>query len=175
MSKVVEIYKSDWREALAGKAYSMIMNDNPKFLDEYEEKRDTKEFDALIQNCNGLKDEKNWNDALKLLAHRVAIQYITERITGRNLYPGGNMTLIGHAGHEMIEMGFLGTIASELDEGATEKLFRQYLAIDMAFNTAINKGDSDNGRKLADGWRIVQITLRDSYEALLEKVEAINT
>ena len=171
MSKILEIYNSEWREALAGKAFYMIQKDNPKYLDKFEEKRDTLKFDILINDLSSINSEKNWNESMKLLAHRIAIQYLGERITGRNLFPGGFMTLIGHAGHHMIDMGFLASLATELDEGSTEKLFQQYLMIDMAFQKAINSGDAENGRKLADGWRVAQIALRDSYDNLLERVE----
>lgn len=173
MSEVVEIFKSDWREALAAKAYSMIQNDDPKYLDEYEEKRDSKEFESLIAKLGEVDDKKNWDQPMKLLAHRIAIQYLAERITGRSLFPGGKMTLIGHASQEVIEMGFLGSLASKLDQGMTEKLFQQFLMTDFEFQKAMNTGNSVKGRELADAWRLVQISLRDSYEDLMERVEKL--
>lgn len=171
--KIVEVFESDWQEALAGKAYSMIKNDNSKYLDEYEDERDSQSFDSLIIDLKTLNDEKDWNQSLKLLAHRIAIQYCAERITGRNISPGGMMTLIGHAKNEMIEMGFLGTLAAELDQGVTEKLFYEYLNIDMSFQKAINTGEIEKARLIADQWRLVQISLRDSYENLLDAVKSL--
>ena len=88
MPQILEIYNSDWPDALAGKAYSMIDKDNPKYLDEYEEKRDSKKFEDLIEKLKIVDDEKDWNQAMTLLAHRVAIEYIKERITGQSLFPG---------------------------------------------------------------------------------------
>jgi len=174
MSVVVEIFRSEWREALAGKAYTMIQNDNSKYLDEYEEKRDSREFDSLISKLSALDGKKNWSETMKLLAHRIAIQYIAERITGKSLFPGNKMTLIGHANQMDIEMGFLGSLAAQLDEGATEKLFQQYLMTDFAFQKAINTGDVVKGRELAEAWRLVQIALHDSYESLMEKFEQLS-
>jgi hypothetical protein len=170
MPQILEIYNSDWPDALAGKAYSMIYKDSPKYLDEYEEKRNLKEFEDLIKKLKKVDGEKDWDQAMTLLAHRVAIEYIKERITGQNLFPGGKMTLMGHARHNTIEMGFLGFLASNLDQGSTEKLFKDFLTIDLAFQKAINTGDTENARKLADPWRIVQITLDESFENLREKL-----
>lgn len=172
MPNILNIWNWQWREALAGEAYAVLSREKPQYLDKYEEVRDTSAFNSLISQLNELDDSYNWDESMKLLSRRVAVEYVTERVTGRTKFPGSMMTLIGHAGDEMIEMGFLGSLAHRLDEGETERLFKQYLTIDLAFQASFHSGDIENGRKLAEGWRLVQIALRDSYESLLERVES---
>jgi hypothetical protein len=177
---VSAIYQGDWQGALAGGAYLMIKKDEPKFLDSHEQVRDASDLGTLVKKLKSIDRDKDWSDAMGFLALQVAKSYCIERLTGRNIGWGGQMTLIGHANQSMIAAGFLGCIANFLDDGMTEKLYKQYLLLENAMQSTLNSDissskDQDSATKLVEAWRLVQINLMESFENLQEKIGEITS
>jgi len=165
--KILEIYKSDWREAIADAAYFMTSNSQKSsYIDQYETVRDMRRYKELILTLNEFDSTKPWKEYMNTLATRTGIAYITERATGNHLSFGGPMTFIGHASHTFIDWGFLGYLAHSIDNGNTEKLFNEYVSIDTKFHYAVHSGDHLTGEKLADQWRLSMGAVDQAYEKL---------
>jgi hypothetical protein len=130
MSKLVDIYRSDWQYALAAGAYQMILADKPEFLDKHEERQDMAHLVTLEYSLRQLTPERDWDGTLKFFIRRVALNYIMERMTGRNASAGGQMTLIGHVRNYDLAKGFLATLAWNIDGGETEQRFHEYTNIE---------------------------------------------
>ena len=135
----------NWDEVLAGGAYELLMKDHLEVLDEHEEKRNSVLMNELIDDLSEFAPSRNWGEAIKFLASRVASSYVEERLTGENVGPGGQRTLIGHTHRSFIPAGFIGTIASSLDNGRTEKAYHNYIAVDDVFKE-VARGESTRHR-----------------------------
>ena len=166
--KILEIYKSDWREAIADAAYFMVENSQikPSYLDKHETVRDMRRYKELILKLEDFDGTKPWKENMNTLATRTGVAYITERATGNNLSFGGPMTFIGHASHTFIDWGFLGYVGSSVDNCNTEKLFNNYVSMDTKFHRAVHSGDNETAIKLADEWRLSMAAVDDAYEKL---------
>ena len=165
--KILEIYNSDWREAIADAAYFMTSNSKKsEYIDKYETVRDMHRYKQLIEKLDNFDSTKNWKDSMNTLATRTGIAYITERATGNHLSFGGPMTFIGHSSHTFIDWGFLGYLAYSIDNGNTEKLFNEYVSIDTKFHYAVHSGDHVTGEKLADEWHLSMAAVDEAYEKL---------
>jgi hypothetical protein len=167
-SAILEIYKSDWQEALADGAYYSVNLLQPTYLDKHEKVRDRKGFTKLIEKLSKFDKTRDWEDPMAQLAGRAGLNYITERATGKNFAAGGPLTLYGHTGHIFIEWGFLGSIAYSVDDGQTEKLFNKYVSVDAKIQQALNNGPDSaiNYRALAEEWRLAQNAVDEAYEKL---------
>ena len=166
----------NWDEALAGGAYELLMKDHPEILDEHEEKRNSVLMNHLIHDLSEFAPGRNWGEAIKFLASRVASSYVEERITGENVGLGGQRTLIGHTHQSFIPEGFIGTIASSLDNGKTEKAYHNYIAVDAVF-WEVARGQSSlnyDRKKLADLWQLAQENLYTSFSELESKIGSLS-
>jgi len=166
----------DWDEALAGGAYELLMKDHPEILDEHEEKRNSVLMNQLIYDLSEFAPGRNWVEAIKFLASRVASSYVEERITGENVGPGGQRTLIGHTHESFIPAGFIGTIASSLDNGRTQKAYHNYIAVDEVFKE-VARGESTrhDPEKLVELWQLSQLNLDTSFTELESKIASLPT
>lgn len=167
----------NWDEALAGGAYELLMKDHPEILDEHEEKRNSVLMNQLIYDLSDFAPSRNWGEAIKFLVSRVASSYVEERITGENVGPGGQRTLIGHTHQSFIPAGFTGTIASSLDNGRTQKAYHNYIAVDDVFKE-VARGQSARNydpKKLAELWRLAQENLDTSFTELESKIASLPT
>lgn len=165
--KILEIFKSDWQEAIADAAYFMVKNSKKSsYIDQYETVRDMHRYQELLIKLKVFDGSKPWKEYMNILATRTGVAYITERATGNNLSAGGPMTFIGHASHTFIEWGFLGYLGSTVDNGNTEKLFNNYVSMDTKFHRAVHSGDNETAIKLADEWRLSMAAVDDAYEKL---------
>jgi len=166
----------DWDEALAGGAYELLMKDHPEILDEHEEKRNSVLMNQLIYDLSEFAPGRNWVEAIKFLASRVASSYVEERITGENIGPGGQRTLIGHTHESFIPAGFIGTIASSLDNGRTQKAYHNYIAVDEVFKE-VARGESTrhDPEKLVELWQLSQLNLDTSFTELESKIASLPT
>jgi hypothetical protein len=165
--KILEIYKSDWEEAIADAAYFMTSNSKKsEYIDQHETTRDMRRYKELIEKLNKFDSTIKWNEYMNILATRTGISYITERATGNNLSFGGPMTFIGHSSHTFIDWGFLGYLAYSIDNGNTEKLFNEYVSIDTKFHYAVHSGDYATGEQLADEWRLSMAAVDEAWEKL---------
>jgi hypothetical protein len=172
---MLEILGSDWDDALAGGAYVMIKKEKPEYLDQYEEIRSTEQIDKLIGSLEKFNSDRNWNDLMNSLVVRIAVSYISERIAGQPSFMGGYMTLIGHVSSvDNIEAGFVGAIASHLDDGRTQNAYSRYLTLDSEFQKSMNTGDFEGASKLADPRRLAHIELSESLESLQEIIESVS-
>ena len=172
---MLEIINGEWEEALAGAAYEMIKTEKPEFLDKHEEVRNSELLGNLIIDLENFNPDRNWNDLMNSLVVQVAVSYISERMTGQPSFMGGYMTLIGHVSSlENIQAGFIGYIASHLDEGRTQMAYSHYLKLDSSFQKSMNTGDFDEARKLADPRRIAHIDLTESLENLNEIIDSFS-
>jgi len=166
----------NWDEALAGGAYELLMKDHPEILDEYEEKRNSTLMDQLIYELSEFAPGRNWGDAIKSLASKVALSYVEERITGENVGAGGQRTLIGHAHESFIPAGFIGTIASSLDNGRTQKAYHNYIAVDAVFKeVAKGKSTHYDPEKLTELWRLARENLDTSFTQLESRIASLST
>jgi len=167
IEKILEIYRSDWREAIADAAYFMLANSQrSSYIDQHETVRDMRRYKELIKNLDDFDSTKPWKEYMNTLATRTGVAYVTERATGNNLSFGGPMTFIGHASHTFIDWGFLGYIACTVDNGNTEKLFNNYVSMDTKFHHAVHSGDNEIAIKLADEWRLSMAAVDEAYEKL---------
>jgi hypothetical protein len=174
-SLLLKILKSDWEDALAGGAYVMIKREKPEYLDQYEEIRSADQMEKLIGHLEDFIPDRNWNELMNSLVVRIAVSYISERISGQPSFMGGYMTLIGHVSSvENLEAGFLGYIASHLDNGRTQNAYSRYLTLDNAFQKSMNTGDFEAAIKLADPRRLADIDLTESLENLHEIIKSIS-
>ena len=165
--KILEIYRSDWREAIADAAYMIVASSEVSgFIDKYETLRDKHRYVELITTLDSFDATKPWKEYVFTLAGRASDSYIKERATGNNLSFGGPMTFIGHASHTFIDWGFLGYLANSLDNGVTEELFNKYVLVDTKFHDAVHSGDNETAIKLADEWRLSMAEVDDAYEKL---------
>lgn len=166
----------NWDEALAGGAYELLMKDHPEILDEHEEKRNSALMHQLIYDLSEISPSRNWVEAIKFLASRVASSYVEERITGENVGPGGQRTLIGHTHQAFIPAGFIGTIASSLDNGRTQKAYHNYIALDAVFKE-IARGETTrhDPEKLVELWQLAQLNLDTSFTELESKIASLST
>jgi len=166
----------DWDEALAGGAYELLMKDHPEILDEHEEKRNSVLMNQLIYDLSKFAPGRNWVEAIKFLASRVASSYVEERLTGENVGPGGQRTLIGHTHESFIPAGFIGTIASSLDNGRTQKAYHNYIAVDEVFKE-VARGESTrhDPEKLVELWQLSQLNLDTSFTELESKIASLPT
>jgi hypothetical protein len=165
--QILQIYKSDWSEALAELSYTILSITNPDYIDAYEEKRGTEQYTKLLQSLEKIDSESNWKRIMENLASICVANYIRERVSGKSFTAGGPLTLIGHASHIFIEWGFVANIAKSLDNGKTKDLYEQYLTLDKSFNAAMESGDTATGMKLIDVWRKSQNSVDYAYEDLL--------
>jgi len=166
INKILEIYKSDWQEAIADAAYFMTANsEKSRYLDQYETVRDMRRFKELVENLDNFDSTKAWEEYMNILATRAARAYVKERATG-NFLSGTPMTFIGHASHTFIDWGFLGYIAYTVDNGDTEKSFTNYVSIDTKFSDAVHSGDYETATKLADEWSLSMAAVEEAYEKL---------
>lgn len=165
----------NWDEALAGRAYEILLNTHPRILDEHEEKRNSVPMIQLIKDLNDFAPGRKWSEAIELLASRVATSYVEERLKGENVGLGGKRTLIGHAHESFIPAGLIGTIASSLDNGTTEKAYHNFIAVDAIFKD-IAKGQNTNydPEKLAELWRLALANLNTSFTKLESKIARIS-
>lgn len=167
----------NWDEALAGGAYELLINERPEILDEHEEKRNSALMHQLIHDLSEFAPGRNWSKAIKFLASRVASSYVEERITGENIGPGGQRTLIGHTHKSFIPAGFIGTIASSLDNGKTEKSYHNFIAVDDVFKE-VARGQSARNydpKKLAELWQLAQENLDTSFANLESRIASLST
>jgi len=172
---MLKILQGDWENALAGGAYVMIKKEKPEYLDQYEEIRNTEQLEKLIGDLEKFNPDRNWNDLVNSLVVRIAVSYISERISGQPSFMGGYMTLIGHVSSvENIEAGFVGSIASHLDNGRTQNAYSRYLTLDSSFQKSMNTGDFEEARKLADPRRLADIDLTESLENLHGIIESVS-
>jgi hypothetical protein len=109
------------------------------------------------------------------LASRVASSYVEERLTGEHVGLGGQRTLIGHTHESFIPAGLIGAIASSLDNGATERAYHNYIAVDDVFKE-VARGQSTgihdpNG--LAELWQLALANLNTSFTKLEAKIALI--
>ena len=152
------------------------MKDHSEILDEHEEKRNSVLMNQLIYDLSDFAPNRNWVEAIKFLASRVASSYVEERITGRNVGPGGQRTLIGHTHKSFFPAGFIGTIASSLDNGRTEKAYHNYIAVDAVFwEVARGESTRHDPKKLAEWWRLAQENLNTSFSELESKIGPLST
>jgi hypothetical protein len=165
--KILEIYKSDWREAIADAAYIIVANSKVSgYIDKHETVRDKHRYVELITTLDNFDVTKPWKEYIFTLAGRASDAYIKERATGNNLFFGGPMTFIGHASHTFIDWGFLGYLANSFDNGVTEELFNKYVLVDTKFHDAVHSGDNETAIKLADEWRLSMAAVNEAYEKL---------
>ena len=166
----------NWDEVLAGGAYELLMKDHLEVLDEHEEKRNSVLMNELIDDLSEFAPSRNWGEAIKFLASRVASSYVEERLTGENVGPGGQRTLIGHTHRSFIPAGFIGTIASSLDNGRTEKAYHNYIAVDDVFKE-VARGESTrhDPEKLVELWQLAQENLDTSFTELESKIASLPT
>ena len=165
--KILEIYKSDWREAIADAAYIIVANSKVSgYIDKHETVRDKHRYVELITTLDNFDATKPWKEYIFTLAGRASDAYIKERATGNNLFFGGPMTFIGHASHTFIDWGFLGYLANSFDNGVTEELFNKYVLVDTKFHDAVHSGDNETAIKLADEWRLSMAAVNEAYEKL---------
>jgi hypothetical protein len=165
--KILEIYKSDWREAIADAAYIVVANSKVSgYIDKHETVRDKHRYVELITTLDNFDATKPWKEYIFTLAGRASDAYIKERATGNNLFFGGPMTFIGHASHTFIDWGFLGYLANSFDNGVTEELFNKYVLVDTKFHDAVHSGDNETAIKLADEWRLSMAAVNEAYEKL---------
>lgn len=166
----------NWDEALAGGAYELLMKDHPEILDEHEEKRNSALMNQLIYDLSEISPSRNWSKAIKFLASRVASSYVEERTTGENVGPGGQRTLIGHTHQSFTPAGFIGTIASSLDNGRTQKAYHNYIAVDAVFKQ-IARGETTrhDPEKLVELWQLAQLNLDTSFTELESKIASLST
>lgn len=166
----------NWDEALAGGAYELLIKDHPKVLDEHEEKRNSVLMNQLICDLSEFAPSRNWGKAINSLVSRVASSYVEERITGENVGPGGQRTLIGHTHQSFIPAGFIGTIASSLDNGRTEKAYHNYIAVDDVFKeVARGVSTRHDPEKLVELWLLSQKNLDTSFTELESKIASLPT
>lgn len=166
----------NWDEALAGGAYELLVKNHPEILDEHEEKRNSTLMNQLIKDLSESAPRKKWGKAIELLASRVASSYVEERLTGENVGPGGQRTLIGHAHESFIPAGLIGTIASSLDNGATERAYHNYIAVDDVFKE-VARGQSTgihDPEKLAELWQLALANLNASFSKLESKIASLD-
>jgi len=167
--KILEIYKSDWREAIADAAYIIVANSKVSgYIDKHETVRDKHRYLELITTLDNFDVTKPWKEYIFTLAGRASDAYIKERATGNNLFFGGPMTFIGHASHTFIDWGFLGYLANSFDNGVTEELFNKYVLVDTKFHDAVHSGDNETAIKLADEWRLSMAAVNEAYEKLCD-------
>jgi hypothetical protein len=166
----------NWDEALAGGAYELLVKNHPEILDAHEEKRNSTLMNQLIKDLSGSAPRKKWGKAIELLASRVASSYVEERLTGENVGPGGQRTLMGHTHQSFIPAGLIGTIASSLDNGATEKAYHNYIAVDDVFKE-VARGQSTlhDPKKLIELWQLAQENLDTSFTELESKIASLPT
>jgi hypothetical protein len=166
----------NWDEALAGGAYELLVKNHPEILDAHEEKRNSTLMNQLIKDLSESAPRKKWGKAIELLASRVASSYVEERLTGENVGPGGQRTLIGHTHQSFIPAGLIGTIASSLDNGATEKAYHNYIAVDDVFKE-VARGQSTlhDPKKLIELWQLAQENLDTSFTELESKIASLPT
>lgn len=167
----------NWDEALAGGAYELLIKERPEILDEHEEKRNSALMNQLIHDLSEFAPGRNWSKAIKFLASRVASSYVEERITGENVGPGGQRTLIGHTHQSFIPAGFIGTIASSLDNGKTEKSYHNFIAVDDVFRE-VARGQSArpyDPKKLVELWQLAQENLGTSFANLESRIASLPT
>lgn len=166
--KVLDIYSSDWSDALADAAYFLLSQKHFEYIDKYELKRDLQRYEELMAKLKDLDSEKDWETLIDGLIARIAFNYLSERMTGKNFSAGGFLTLIGHSSHLFINWGFLAYVASSLDSGKAQVLYNKYISIDEAFQNAIKFGDSATGYELAEKWRVSQNEIGDAHDHLIE-------
>jgi hypothetical protein len=97
--------------------------------------------------------------------------YLLERNDRRLARPGLEMTLIGHSSNHFIEMGFLGMIASSLDNSLTEKSYRHYVAVEKTIRSAFNTGDFGALPQLFADRSTAVSTLEENHDILVTKIE----
>lgn len=166
----------NWDEALAGGAYELLMKDHPEVLDEQEEKRNSGLMNQLIYDLSEIFPSRNWSKEINFLVSRVASSYVEERITGENVGPGGQRTLIGHTHESFIPAGLIGTIASGLDNGTTEKAYHNYIAVDDVFKeVARGVSTRHDPEKLVELWQLAQLNLNTSFTELESKIASLST
>jgi len=166
--KILDIYKSDWQEAIADSAYFMVSNSKKsEYIDQHETVRDMRRYKELIEKLDNFDSTKNWKECMNTLATRTGISYVTERATGNNLSFGSPMTFIGHSSHTFIDWGFLGYLAHSIDNGNAENLFNKYVSIDTKFHYAVHSGDYATGENLADEWRLSMGAVGEAHQKLL--------
>lgn len=166
----------NWDEALAGGAYELLVKNHPEILDAHEEKRNSTLMNQLIKDLNKSAPRKKWSKAIELLASRVASSYVEERLTGENVGLGGQRTLIGHAHESFIPAGLIGTIAASLDNGATERAYHNYIAVDDVFKE-VARGQSTgihDPEKLAELWQLALANLNASFSKLESKIASLD-
>ena len=167
VNKILEIYKSDWREAIADAAYMIVANSEVSgYMDKHETRRDKHRYVELVTVLDNFDATKPWQEYVFTLAGRTSDAYIKERATGNSLSFGGPMTFIGHASHTFIDWGFLGYLANSIDNGNTEELFNKYVLVDTKFHDAVHSGDNETAIKLADEWRLSMAAVDEAYEKL---------
>ena len=167
VDKILDIYRSDWREAIADAAYMIVANSEVSgYIDKHETRRDKHRYVELVTALDNFDATKPWKEYVFTLAGRTSDAYIKERATGNSLSFGGPMTFIGHASHTFIDWGFLGYLANSIDNGNTEELFNKYVSIDTKFHYAVHSGDHVTGEKLADEWRLSMAAVNEAYEKL---------
>jgi hypothetical protein len=173
---IKRLCSGNWNEALAGGAYELLVKNHPEMLDEHEEKRNSALMNQLIKDLTDFAPKKKWSKAIELLASRVASSYVEERLTGENVGLGGQRTLIGHTHESFIPAGLIGTIASCLDDGATERAYHNYIAVDDVFKE-VERGQSTgihDPEKLAELWQLALANLNTSFSKLESKIASLD-
>jgi hypothetical protein len=160
----------DHKWALAAMAYKQLKDGNPELLTDEEISmsgyRDyLEQVTSITFNGQPLPTIK---PAMDFVSFRVVFAYGIERVTNNSLAPGGNMTLYGHAGYEILRMGYAAMIASGLDSGAMEATFKTYIKADDGILKAINTGDSESAIELFPIRTSSYIQLEQDYENLIE-------
>ncbi len=166
----------NWDDALAGGAFEKLLQDQPEFLDDDEQRRNSFLMKSLIRDLKEFDSSRNWEKIVKEFASRVASSYLDERQSGQIISSGGGMTLIGHASSSFIREGFIGTVASILDNGATERAYNNYIAVDAVYKKMIRGGSTKNYdyEKLAELWKLALSNLTISFEKLEKAIRSFN-
>jgi len=171
MIQLLKVYRSNWSTALAAGAYKSIAEDNVKYLDDYEEKGDLDDLNSLYNELRLINREKDWTEPIDFLIHQIGMAYLLERNDTRFARPGLEMTLIGHSRNHFIDVGFLGMIASSLDNSSTEKSYRHYVAVEKSIRRAFNSGDTAVLPQLFADRSTAFSTLEENYDILIAKIE----
>jgi hypothetical protein len=171
MIQILKVYRSNWPIALAAGAYKAIAEDKVEYLDKYEEKGDLEELNSLYNELRLVNREKDWTEPIGFLIHQIGMAYLLERNDRRLARPGLEMTLIGHSSNHFIEMGFLGMIASSLDNSSTEQNYRRYVPIEKTIRSAFNTGDTGVLPQLFADRSTALSTLEEYYSILVAKIE----
>lgn len=172
--RLKQFCSENWGEALSGGAYEMLLKTHPEVLDEHEEKRDSVLMTQLIDDLSEFAPGRKWTEAIEFLAARLASSYVEERVFEESVGQGGKRTLIGHFHESFIPAGLIGTIASSLDNGATERAYHNFVAVDEIFKEiARGQNATHDPEKVARLWQLALANLNTSFSKLESSIALI--